>query len=56
MPYPPHAQNVWLFLQHAVYQIATPADRVSVAVSSLLADFGFRPVPPVVSWDQVLLG
>lgn len=54
--YPPQAQNVWLFLQHAVYQVATPTDRVSVAVNSLLADFGFRPMPSVASWDQVLNG
>ncbi|KAE8737319.1 hypothetical protein FOCC_FOCC017218 [Frankliniella occidentalis] len=54
VPYPPQAANAWLFVQHALYQVATPADRMSVSVSSLLADFGYRPVPPVVSWDQVL--
>lgn len=54
VPYPPQAQNVWMFLQHALYQVATPTDRMSVSVSSLLADFGFRPVAPVASWDQVL--
>lgn len=37
--YPPHAYNVWLFVQQALYDLKTPNDKVVAQVCTLVGNF-----------------